>query len=304
MPEEKIKMDSSGSRTKKTRKGGLGKGLDALFPDIGGGEDAERPGSTYFECDIDKIRPNPYQPRRDFPEKEMAELADSIKNQGLLQPLLVRETETGYELIAGERRLRAAHTAGLKRLPVIIKDISNAELIEISIIENIQRENLNPMEEAEAYQRLMEEFGLTQENVAARVGKSRSAVANFLRLNHLPEEIKTAIKNSELSTGHARALLGAENPEVQRKAFKQVLARGLTVRETEKLVQKLNKSGQARPEQPKSREDIYFASLEEDLSRHFGTKVQIRKKGGKGKVEIEFYSSEDLDRLLELLKTE
>ncbi len=302
MPKEKIQTDESGSKRKKTRRSGLGKGLDALFPDIEVTND--RQSASYFECAIDKIHPNPYQPRREFAEKEMGDLADSIKTQGVLQPLLVRGSKDGYELIAGERRLRAARMAGVYNVPVILKDITNAELIEISIIENIQRENLNPMEEAEAYQRLMTEFELTQENIAERVGKSRSAVANFLRLNHLPDEIKTAIKNGKLSMGHARSLLGAETAEIQRKAFKLVLSKELSVRETEKLIHRLNAQSKPRPEVSKRPEDIYFSSLEEDLSHHLGTKVQIRRRGQKGRVEIEFYSNEDLDRLLNLLKTD
>src|SRR6056297_11365 len=302
MPKEKTQAEESSSKRKKTRRSGLGKGLDALFPDLGDADD--KPAVNYFECEVDRIHPNPYQPRREFSENEMAELAESIKTQGVLQPLLVRESKDGYELIAGERRLRAARMAGIYSVPVVLKDITNAELIEISIIENIQRENLNPMEEAEAYQRLMTEFELTQENIAERVGKSRSAVANFLRITHLPDEIKAAIKNAKLSMGHARSLLGAQTPEIQRKAFQLVLSKELSVRETERLIHRLNAQSQPRQEPSKRPEDIYFSSLEEDLSHHFGTKVQIRRKGQKGRVEIEFYSNEDLDRLLNLLKTE
>jgi len=302
MPKGKIQAEDNAGKRKKSRQSGLGKGLDALFPDIGDADD-QAPVS-YFECDIDSINPNPYQPRREFAEKEMADLAESIRTQGVLQPLLVRKSKDGYELIAGERRLRAARMAGVYKVPVVLKDISNAELIEISIIENIQRENLNPMEEAEAYQRLMTEFELTQENIAERVGKSRSAIANFLRINHLTDEIKAAIRGGKLSMGHARTLLGAENAAIQRKAFKLVLSRELSVRETEKLIHRLNAQAQTKPEPSKRPEDIYFSSLEEDLSHRFGTKVQIRRRGQKGRVEIEFYSNEDLDRLLNLLKTE
>ena len=301
MANQKIKSSGSNDSTpKKGRRTGLGKGLDALFPDIG--ESGEAPASVYFELDVDQIYPNPYQPRREFPEREMADLADSIKTQGVLQPLLVREARSGYELIAGERRLRAARMAGISAVPVILKDISNAELLELSIIENIQRENLNPMDEAEAYHRLMTEFELTQENVAARVGKSRSTVANFLRLNHLPEKIQAAIKSGELSMGHARTLLGADTAEIQRRAFERVVARGLSVRETEKLIQRLNNESEPSPRPAEKPEDIHFANLEQDLSKHFGTKVQIRRRGQKGRVELEFYSHEDLDRLLNLLK--
>lgn len=290
-----------GGLMKKRRTTGLGKGLDALFPDMGIGETATSSGDL-LTCDVDAIAPNPYQPRRDFSENEMAELAESVKTQGILQPLLVRESGKGYELIAGERRLRAAKMAGLFKVPVIIKNINDTELLELSIIENVQRQNLNPVEEAEAYQRLLAEFRMTQEQVAARVGKSRSAVANFLRLNHLPEEIKASIKDGRISMGHARALLSAETPAWQRQAWQTVIRKGLSVRETEALVARLNREQAAAPAPaPKRAEDIHFLSIEESLARHFGTKVLIRRRGQKGKVEIEFYSNEDLDRLLGLL---
>ncbi len=294
-----MKQDGSGDR--KRKRTGLGKGLDALFPDIGL-TDEERE-SDYFACDVDVIRPNPYQPRREFSEDEMAELAESIKARGVLQPLLVRQAGEGYELIAGERRLRAAKIAGLDEVPVVIREVPDTELLELSIIENIQRENLNSIEEAEAYQRLMTEFGLTQEQVSQRVGKSRSAVANFLRLNQLPDEIKSSLRKGDLSMGHARALLGAESAAIQRKAWQLVISSGLSVRETERLVTRLNAGKGIAQEKPDPPNAIHFSSLEEDLSRFFGTKVQIRRRGKKGKVEIEFYSDDDLDRLLTLLKS-
>lgn len=301
MGDGKAKAEEGGSASKKRRTGGLGKGLDALFPDMDMGPDA-RQSSGLLECDIDGISPNPHQPRRDFPENEMAELADSIKVQGILQPLLVRPAGDGYELIAGERRLRAAKMAGLFKVPVIVKDINDTELLELSIIENIQRQDLNPMEEAEAYRRLMTEFQMTQERVAARVGKSRSAVANFLRLNQLPEDIKASLKSGQISMGHARSLLAADTPAIQRKAWEIVTAKGLSVRETESLVARLNVEPESAPPPPKGADEVHFASIEEDLTRHFGTKVLIRRMGKRGKVEIEFYSNEDLDRLLGLFK--
>ncbi|NOY70247.1 MAG: ParB/RepB/Spo0J family partition protein [Deltaproteobacteria bacterium] len=286
---------------KKRKRMGLGKGLDALFPDIG--KVSETKDADYFFCDTRKIRPNPYQPRREFAENEMAELADSVKSRGVLQPLLVRRAGDGYELIAGERRLRAAKIAGLKDVPVIVHEIEDDQLLELSIIENIQRENLNPMEEAEAYHRLINEFGLIQEQVAQRVGKSRSAVANFLRLNQLPDEIKASLRKGKLAMGHARALLAAETPAIQRTAWQTVVSKNLSVRETEKLVVKLNAQKDMPKQNEKGPDDIYFSSVEEELGRHFGTKVQIKRQGKKGKVEIEFYGNEDLDRLLSLLKT-
>ncbi|UCD31492.1 MAG: ParB/RepB/Spo0J family partition protein, partial [Desulfobacterales bacterium] len=197
---------------------------------------------------------------------------------------------------------RAAKMAGLTQVPVVIKDISDSQLLEISIVENIQRENFNPMEEAEAYHRLMTEFGLTQEQVAERVGKSRSAVANLLRLRQLPEQIKTSILEDILSMGHARALLGIESSAQQNAAFRTVVAKGLSVRETENLIKRI-KGKKKKPKHASTRsEDRYFLSLADDLSRHFGTKVQIKRRGQKGKVVFEFYNNDDLNRLLDLLK--
>jgi ParB family chromosome partitioning protein len=304
MGDGKSKSKGIGSLLKKRRTTGLGKGLDALFPDMGLDDQAPVPPSNLLECDIDAISPNPYQPRRDFPENEMAELTDSVRVQGILQPLLVRESPDGYELIAGERRLRAAKMAGLFKVPVIIKNIEDTELLELSIIENVQRLNLNPMEEAEAYKRLITDFNMTQENVSARVGKSRSAVANFLRLNQLPDDIKASIKDGLISMGHARALLSAGTPALQHQAWKIVTLRGLSVRETEALVARLNKEREAAPVPPQRSDDVHFLSIEENLARHFGTKVQIRRQGQKGKVEIEFYGDDDLDRLLGLLNAQ
>ena len=296
-----MKSDTTGKKKKQT---GLGKGLDALFPDIGVVEDVG-PGKDYFECGIEKIRPNPYQPRRAFSSEDMTELADSIRTHGILQPLLVRMAEDeSYELIAGERRLRASKMAGLESVPVVIRKIQDKEMLEFSIIENIQRENLNAMEEAEAYQRLLDEFGLTQENVAERVGKSRSAVANFLRLNHLEEEVKSALRSEVISMGHARALLGADNTAVQRKALQMITAGRLSVRETEKLIKRLNEE-RAKVVDPVQMQpnDIHYASIQEDLGRFFGTKVKVMRRGKKGKLEIEFYGDEDFDRILSLIKS-
>ena len=303
----KPKAKASGTKQKKRRTTGLGKGLDALFPGIGVSQEepASESSSNMLECDVDRIKPNPYQPRRDFPENEMVELADSVKVQGILQPLLVREADNDeYELIAGERRLRAAKMAGLFKVPIIIKDIGDTELLELSIVENIQRQNLNPMEEAEAYQRLLTEFKMTQEKVARQVGKSRSAVANFLRLNQLPNDIKTSIKDGLISMGHARALLAAETSALQRQAWKLVILKQLSVRATEALIQRMNADKEVAKPPEKHKKDPYFLDIEENLARHFGTKVQIRRRGQKGKVEIEFYSNDDLDRLLGLLTSE
>lgn len=283
----------------KRKKQALGRGLGALIPDL---EKSEERPRDFFYCDIAQIRPNRFQPRQQFPEAELEELSQSIKEQGILQPLLVREENDGFQLIAGERRLRAAKKAGLTQVPVIIKRISDSKLLELSIVENIQRANLNPIEESNAYHRLITEFNLTQDEAATRVGKSRSAVANFLRLRQLPEAIKTSIQDGDLTMGHARALLGTANNTQQMVAWRAVVKKGLSVRETEDLVRALNdekkkpKVGRKRPE------DHYLLSLAEDLSRHFGTKVTIRRHGLKGKVEIEFYNNDDLDRLIRRLQ--
>jgi ParB family chromosome partitioning protein len=282
---------------KPRRKMALGRGLDALIPDFGKSERVG--GDVYLDCDMERIRPNRFQPRTRFAEKELNELADSIRAQGVLQPLLVRRDGSDFELVAGERRLRAARLAGLTRVPVVVREVSDAEMLEVSIVENIQRENLNPMEEADAYQRLIDAFDLTQEEAARRVGKSRPTVANMLRLRQLPDPIKAAIRAGELSMGHARALLGADNSARQIAAWKTVAQRHLSVRQTEALVRRLNsEKAAAKP----SGDAVHFTHLAEDLSRHFGTKVEIQRRGRRGRVQIEFYSDADLDRLLDLLR--
>jgi ParB family chromosome partitioning protein len=291
------KVTRSGS--KKTKKIALGRGLDALIPGIDTVEDRSK---EYFQCDIELIRPNRFQPRLRFSDNELEELSRSIKEHGIIQPLLVREDDNGYELATGERRLRAAKIAGHSHVPVVVKDITDSDLLEMSIVENIQREDLNPMEEADAYNMLIAEFDLTQDQVAVRVGKSRSAVANFLRLRQLPEQIKTSIIDGALSMGHARALLGAKTSAQQNAAWRSVISKGLSVRETENLIKRL-KSEEIKPKKSSpSSEQRYLLSLAEDLSRHFGTQVQIKRRGQTGTVEIKFYSNDDLDRLLSLLK--
>jgi len=283
------------------KRAALGRGLDSLIPSAPQPTVAEK-DAVYFMCNTDRIRPNPYQPRIQFSDDELAELSASIKEQGVLQPLLVRKNAAGYELIAGERRLRASKMAGLKQVPVLVKDISDTEMLEMSIIENIQREALNPLEEAEAYHRLMTEFKMTQEQAARRVGKSRPAVANMLRLRQLPQPIKDSINDGALSMGHARAILGIENPVRQKAVWREVVSKGLSVRQTESLAKKQKTEPKpAKPVQADS-DNIYFRSLAEELSRQYGTRVQIIRQGKKGRVEIDFYSDDDLDRLLSILK--
>jgi ParB family chromosome partitioning protein len=285
--------------SKKRKKMALGKGLGALIPDIESMDDTAR---DCIQCDIDLIQPNRYQPRITFASEELESLAQSIREQGIIQPVIVRRIDDGYELVAGERRLRACRMAGLERLPCIVKSISDAQLLEMSLVENIQRENLNPMEEAEAYHRMMTEFDMTQDEAAVRVGKSRSAVANYLRLRQLPDEVKTSIITGDLSMGHARALLGIPGRAQLIAMWQTVVSKGLSVRQTEALVTRIKKEKKGEKKRKSTSEDIYYADVADDLSRFFGTKVQIKRQGKRGKVEIEFYSSEDLDRLLRLLE--
>jgi ParB family transcriptional regulator, chromosome partitioning protein len=289
----------SDSNLKKRKKMALGRGIDALIPDLGPFENDQ---VDYFQCDINLIHPNRYQPRIIFSREELEELCSSIKELGIIQPVLLRKDGSGYELVAGERRFRAAKMAGLTHVPAFIKNITDSDLLEMSIVENIQREDLNALEEAEAFQQLITEFNLTQEQVAKRVGKSRSAVANLLRLRQLPEQIKASILDHTLSMGHARALLGADTSAQQNAAWRAVVLKKLSVRETEALINRL-KSEKKKPwkSSPDS-EQIYLSSLADDLSRHLGTKTQIKRHGKKGKILIEFSNNEDLDRLIDLLK--
>ncbi len=298
MPKAKQKNESD-SNLKKRKKMALGRGLDSLIPDFRAFENDQ---ANYFQCDINLIHPNRYQPRINFSQKVLEELCASIKEQGIIQPVLLRKDGNGYELVAGERRFRAAKMAGLTHVPAVMKNITDSDLLEMSIVENIQRENLNSLEEAEAFQQLITEFNLTQEQVAKRMGKSRSAVANLLRLRQLPEQIKASVLDNTLSMGHARALLGADTSAQQIAAWRTVILKKLSVRETERLINRLKsekkKSGESQPDS----EQIYLASLADDLSSHLGAKTQIKKQGEKGKISIEFYNNNDLGRLIDLLK--
>jgi len=285
---------------KKPKKIALGRGFDALFPDL---ELVETENKGYFLCDMDLIHPNRFQPRVLFSEAELAELSKSIKEKGVIQPIVVRKDEPGYEIVAGERRFRAAKMAGLSQIPAMLVSIKDDEILEMSIVENIQRENLNPVEEAEAYHRLMTQFHLTQEQVSERVGKNRSTVANFLRLRLLSGEIRDYLLKGELSMGHARALLGANTPARQIQACRQVLAKKLSVRQTEAMVRRMQSASESPTKRVAKTDDSYFSDLADGLSRHFGTRVQIKRRGHTGKIEIDFYTDEDLDRLLGMLKS-
>lgn len=290
---------------------GLGKGLDALIPSAqipkraaeGTTEVSEDKGQEKL-VKITKVEPNREQPRKNFDEDALQELADSIKQFGLLQPILVQDRKTHYEIIAGERRWRAAKLAGLKEVPVIIRDYTDQEIVEISLIENIQREDLNPIEEAQAYKRLLTEFNLKQDEVAERVSKSRTAVTNSMRLLKLCDEVQQMIIDDMLSTGHARALISIEDPEQQYMIAQKIFDEKLSVREVEKLVKDLNKPEKPKKESNKEDKslDIIYEAIEEKLKQSLGTKVEISSKGnGAGKLEIEFYNHDDLDRIIELL---
>ncbi len=274
----------------------LGKGLGALIPEK---TIAEVDGKKTFQfCGIEEIHPNPHQPRKNFAAPQLQELVDSIREKGILQPLLVRRKGGAYELIAGERRWRAAQKAGIKEVPIIVKDVTESELLELSLIENIQRENLNSIEEAEAYKGLMELFHLTQEEISKRVGKDRTTITNTIRLLKLPPDIRQSLADGFISMGHARAFLSLESPEKQKQAFKKVLADDLNVRQTENLVKRLRVKNQ--PSSPK--ENAEWNPVVEELQRIMGTKIRIVGQGKRGKIEIEFYSLEELDRIIDLLK--
>ena len=277
--------------------GGLGKGLSALLSD----EEIYDAGSPgFFLCPIEKISPNPYQPRRSVDRERLGELVTSIREKGILQPLVVRESGQGYELIAGERRWRAAQLAGLKAVPVIIKDVSPAELLELALIENIQRQDLNPLEEAEAFQRLMQEFGFSQAQVARKVGKDRSTVANALRLLNLPRFAMEDVMESRITPGHARALLMLEDEGLQRALRDEILARGLSVRQAESLARKMAKGGSTR-KKARPLPDPDIARLCEELSRRLSSKVKIVTGRRGGRLEIHYKDLDELERLIQLI---
>ncbi|MEA3386316.1 MAG: ParB/RepB/Spo0J family partition protein [Thermodesulfobacteriota bacterium] len=279
-------------------KGGLGKGLGALLSqeDI---YDLESPG--FFLCPIEKIRPNPEQPRKHMDQDSLERLAKSIKEKGILQPLVVWEIDGVYELIVGERRWRAAQKAGLKAVPVVIKDVSPDELLELALIENIQREDLNPLEEAMAYSRLIDELGLTQSQVASRVGRERPTVANFLRLLQLPDYAQADLLDGRLSMGHARAILMLEDSESQKELRDQIIEKDLSVRQAEALARRLLAKGK-RPGARVRREDPDIRNLCEDLTRRLGSKVKIVQTKRGGRLEIRYRSAQDLERVIQLLK--
>lgn len=283
---------------------GLGKGLDSLIPASRNSENKEvKQAETVVK--IAKVEPNRDQPRKNFDEDALQELADSIKQFGLLQPILVQDKKDYYEIIAGERRWRAAKLAGLKEIPVIIRNYTKQEIVEISLIENIQREDLNPIEEAQAYKRLLEEFHLKQDEVADRVSKSRTAVTNSMRLLKLSDSVQQMIIDDMLSTGHARALIPIEDEEIQLQLAQRIFDEKLSVREVEKIVKGILKPGTDKPkrEEPPQNIQYIYQDIENRLKEKLSRKVEITSKGknGTGKIEIEFYSNDDLDQLIESL---
>jgi ParB family chromosome partitioning protein len=294
-----------------TKKNGLGKGLDSLITDK-----VNKPAAKTEEknekvvegilVNINKVEPNREQPRKNFDEDALLELSESIKQFGVLQPLLVQDKKTYYEIIAGERRWRAAKMADLKEVPVIIKNLTEQEIVEISLIENIQRENLNPIEEAIAYKRLLTEFNLKQDEVAERVSKSRTAVTNSMRLLKLNEKVQQMVIDDMISTGHARALLGIDDMEKQYATAQKIFDEKLSVRETEKLVKKMQQEKDTPTKEKKvldPKMEAIFQDLEEKMKSVLGTKVSINQKDDKkGKIEIEYYSMDELDRIIDMIK--
>lgn len=266
----------------------LGKGLEALIPET---------GEEVIYLDIDRIFPGQQQPRKRFRDESLKELAASIKERGILQPIIVSRVGDGtFRLVTGERRWRASSLAGLKKIPVLVKNVASKDSLEISLIENIQREDLNPVETAEAFNKLITDFNLTQEDLSRKVGKDRATVANYLRLLKLPYEIKLLIDNGSLSIGHAKAILTIEGKTQQIEAARNIVKRNLSVREAESLSKKISK-----PKKVKRRIDSQISALEEKLIKSLGTKVRIRTRGTRGKIEIEYYSLDELERLLEIL---
>ncbi len=291
-------MEKSISLPKK----GLGRGLGALIPGASEPRLETDGGALSFRVEVDRITPSPFQPRRTFDEAKIEELAASIRNQGIIQPLVVRRKGDGYELIAGERRWRAAMRAGLAQVPIVVRDASDHEALQLALVENLQREDLNPIEEANGYRRLLEEFQWSQEEMAEKVGKSRPAIANSMRLLSLPTEVQQEVSSGNLPAGQARALLGLHSEPLILSAYREVLAKGLSTRETEKLVRHLLLGRRRRRQIPLIDPDL--RSIVEELQRLLGTRVRLlpKARSARGKIEIEYYSLPDLDRIIQTIK--
>ena len=275
---------------------GLGKGINAFFPEL---EELDEKSNEIIELDISELRPNPYQPRKTFQVEAIEDLKNSILEYGIIQPLLVRKTIKGYEIIAGERRFRGAKEANLATVPVIIKELNDQKMMELALLENLQRENLTPIEEAQAYVNLMESYQLTQEELSKKLGKSRPHIANHVRLLQLPKQVTAMINNGELSMGHGRALLSLKNKQVLTEVVKRISKEKLNVRQVETLVQQLNEP-QPKVSKEKVKKDVFIEEYENRLRDHFGTGVKIHQGKNKGKIEIEFYNNDDLNRIIDL----
>jgi ParB family chromosome partitioning protein len=273
----------------------LGRGLSALIPDA---PIAAPSSERALEIDVDRLRPNKFQPRTTMDDEKIDELSRSIRTNGIIQPIVVRKVDGDYEIVAGERRWRAAQRAGLLKVPVVVREIPEDKLLAVALIENIQREDLNPIEEAVAYKRLADEYHLTQEAIADAVGKDRSSVANYVRLLRLPQEVRGNVGSGALSMGHARAILGLPDEAAQLGVSREVVSRNLSVRETEALVKK---AGQPAPEKPKAEKDVHTRAAEERLRFSLGTRVHIVRQRKGGKIEIDFTSEAELQRLFEVL---
>lgn len=274
---------------------GLGKGINALFP----GESLVK-AEAVEQINLKSITVNPYQPRKRFDETAIQELSASIQEHGVLQPIILRKVGSAHEIVVGERRFRAAKLAGLKEIPAVVRQLTDTESMELAILENLQREDLSPIEEAEAYQNLMDNLGLTQEQLAFRLGKSRPHIANHIRLLALPEKVRKNITEGKLSMGHGRTLLGLRKKDQINIIAEKTMKEGLNVRQLEALVQKLNEHV-SRETMKKEKKDLFLIEQETTLREHFGTNVSIKKTKNKGKIEIEFFSEEDFERILDLL---
>ena len=279
-------------------KRGLGRGLRALIPDI----ETIRVQEVK-ELSIDDIQPNPFQPRKRFDEAKLAELAESIKQHGIVQPLVVRQKDNRYELVIGQRRLQAARIVGLEKVPVIVNALEDIEMVQVALIENLQREDLNVIEEADAYRLLIEEFGMTQEELAQVLGRSRPTIANTMRLLNLSPKVQEIVSRGTISMGHARTLLAIDDFRLQEKVCKYIVEKQLSVRETEELVRRVVTTGRLERSKTKTgqEKDPHITSIEERLRRALGTQVRVRPGKKKGKIEIEYYSDEDLERILALV---
>lgn len=277
----------------------LGKGLGALIPELNISED-----DKVVEIPLSQLRANPYQPRKTFNEEGIRELAESIKEHGVIQPIIVRSVLRGYEIIAGERRFRASQQLGLATIPAVVKSFTDQQVMEIALIENVQREDLNAIEQALAYQSLIDQFQLTQEELAAKVGKSRSHIANFLRLLQLPDEIKEHVSRGTLSMGHARAIVGVKNAKMQKQLADKTIREQWSVRELEEAIKRLEEEDAKQKKKAKkpARKDPYLDEVEENLRSIYRTTVKIKHSNDKGKIEFTYYSMEDLERILELLQ--